>query len=88
MAPARTETACSPTFSSTSNCPGCPEMLFTVSRVEGADGQAEFVFVGRGWGHGVGLCQVGAFGMAQAGSSYEAILRHYYSGIALTAAAN
>jgi stage II sporulation protein D len=31
----------------------------------------------------VGLCQVGAFGMAQAGANYEQILKHYYSGIAL-----
>ena len=58
-----------------------PEMLFTVSRVEGADGQAEFVFFGRGWGHGVGLCQNGAFGMALAGETYDRILRHYYTGI-------
>jgi stage II sporulation protein D len=58
-----------------------PEMLFTVSRVEGADGQAEFVFLGRGWGHGVGLCQNGAFGMALAGAPYDQILRHYYTGI-------
>lgn len=42
-----------------------------------------FVFIGKGWGHGVGLCQVGAFGMAQAGSSYEQILKHYYSDISL-----
>ena len=44
---------------------------------------ARFVFTGKGWGHGVGLCQVGAFGMAQAGSSYEQILKHYYTGISL-----
>jgi stage II sporulation protein D len=42
-----------------------------------------FIFTGKGWGHGVGLCQVGAFGMAQSGSSFEAILRHYYTGIQL-----
>jgi stage II sporulation protein D len=35
----------------------------------------------------VGLCQVGAFGMAQAGSTYEEILKHYYSGIELVRAA-
>ncbi len=58
-----------------------PEMLFTVSRVEGPDGQAEFVFLGRGWGHGVGLCQNGAFGMALSGETYDRILRHYYTGI-------
>ena len=40
--------------------------------------------LGAGWGHGVGLCQVGAFGMAQAGATYDQILKHYYSGIELT----
>ena len=65
-----------------------PEMLFTVSRVEGAQGEAEFVFLGRGWGHGVGLCQNGAFGMALAGQSYDAILKHYYTGIQILPAAS
>jgi SpoIID/LytB domain protein len=35
---------------------------------------------GGGHGHGVGMCQVGAVGMAQAGRSYVEILRHYYDG--------
>ncbi len=39
---------------------------------------------GRGWGHGVGMCQVGAFGMALDGASYEEILKKYYKGIELT----
>jgi stage II sporulation protein D len=38
-------------------------------------------FTGKGWGHGVGLCQEGAFGMAQKGYSAFDILRHYYRGI-------
>ena len=41
------------------------------------------VFAGKGWGHGVGLCQVGAYGMAVRGSDYKAILAHYYSGTTL-----
>ena len=57
-----------------------PEMLFTVSKVDGPDG-ADFLFLGRGWGHGVGMCQNGAFGMALAGDTYDQILRHYYTGI-------
>ncbi len=57
-----------------------PEMLFTVSKVDGPGG-ADFVFLGRGWGHGVGMCQNGAFGMALAGETYDRILRHYYTGI-------
>ncbi|MGH3093716.1 MAG: SpoIID/LytB domain-containing protein [Gaiellaceae bacterium] len=38
-----------------------------------------FVLKGRGWGHGVGMSQWGAFGMAQDGSSYRQILGHYYT---------
>ena len=38
----------------------------------------EYVFQGRGYGHGVGLCQWGARQMAKAGKSYGEILRHYY----------
>jgi stage II sporulation protein D len=34
---------------------------------------------GAGWGHGVGLCQIGALGMALKGYSYMDILKHYYS---------
>lgn len=64
-----------------------PEMLFTVTRVEGPQGESEFVFLGRGWGHGVGLCQNGAFGMALAGETYDRILRHYYTGIEIVPAA-
>jgi stage II sporulation protein D len=40
-------------------------------------------FFGRGWGHGVGMCQVGAYGMALAGATYEEILKKYYTGIEL-----
>ncbi len=38
-------------------------------------------FYGSGWGHGVGMCQVGAYGMAMDGASYEEILKTYYTGI-------
>jgi stage II sporulation protein D len=41
------------------------------------------VFAGKGWGHGVGLCQVGAYGMALRGSGYREILSHYYRGAKL-----
>jgi stage II sporulation protein D len=63
---------------------GLRESLFVIHRETGAAGEIEhFVINGKGWGHGVGLCQVGAFGMAQAGSSFEAILKHYYTGISV-----
>ncbi len=42
------------------------------------------VLKGRGWGHGVGLCQIGAAVMASKGYSYEEILEHYYPGSKLT----
>ena len=40
----------------------------------------EFVFYGRGWGHGVGMCQWGAMAMADNGYTAEQILTHYYPG--------
>jgi peptidoglycan hydrolase-like amidase len=43
-----------------------------------------FVFTGRGYGHGVGMSQWGAQGMALGGKSAEEILRHYYQGIEIT----
>jgi stage II sporulation protein D len=38
---------------------------------------------GGGWGHGVGMSQTGAVGMAERGDTYEEILKHYYRGITL-----
>lgn len=43
-----------------------------------------FVLHGRGWGHGVGLCQIGAAVMGAQGYSYEEILHHYYPKAELT----
>lgn len=42
-----------------------------------------FILTGGGSGHGVGMCQVGAMGMAGLGKSYEEILQHYYQGVTL-----
>jgi len=53
--------------------------IMTVS--PSADGS--WTFSGKGYGHGVGLCQWGACGMARAGIGYDAILKHYYTGIEL-----
>jgi stage II sporulation protein D len=39
-----------------------------------------FAIKGRGWGHGIGMSQYGAQGLAQHGSSYKEILQHYYPG--------
>lgn len=55
--------------------------LFSVRR--GADGA--FVIDGRGWGHGKGMCQVGAIALAAtAGYDYRRILERYYAGATLT----
>ncbi len=40
--------------------------------------KADAVFTGFGWGHGVGLCQWGAYFMAKLGSNYKEILAYYY----------
>lgn len=42
-----------------------------------------FKVYGGGWGHGVGLSQTGAVGMAEKGATFEEILKHYYQGIDL-----
>jgi len=42
-----------------------------------------FVLHGAGWGHGVGLCQIGAAAMAHAGHTYQHILAHYFHGTEL-----
>jgi peptidoglycan hydrolase-like amidase len=55
--------------------------LFVVD--EERDDQGRLVAVtlrGAGFGHGSGMCQQGAIGMAEAGYDYKAILRHYYAG--------
>ena len=45
-----------------------------------------FVLTGHGWGHGAGLCQIGAAVMASEGKSYEEILSYYYAGSRLSVA--
>ncbi len=51
-----------------------------VPPADSAPGEAVFVFSGRGWGHGVGMSQYGAFGQAKEGRTYDQILAYYYSG--------
>ena len=58
-----------------------PDTLFTAKRLTPPERSSGWLFTGRGWGHGVGMCQIGAFGMAQRGHSYRDILKHYYSGV-------
>jgi stage II sporulation protein D len=62
------------------------ENLFTIERIRRPDGTVRaFVFAGKGWGHGIGLCQVGSYGMAVRGRSYREILAHYYTDTRLVA---
>ncbi|MFO7733922.1 MAG: SpoIID/LytB domain-containing protein [Candidatus Aminicenantes bacterium] len=61
---------------------GLRDTLFVIDRTYDETGRVDtFIFTGRGWGHGVGLCQVGAYGMGLAGASYHDILKKYYKGI-------
>lgn len=48
-------------------------------------GGSGITLLGRGWGHGVGMSQMGAEGMARAGYSFMDILRHYYTGVQIHA---
>jgi len=58
-----------------------PSALCTIN----VDGKSGTVHVrGAGRGHGVGLCQQGACGMARANQSYDAILRHYFDGVKIS----
>ncbi len=64
---------------------GLREQLFVIDRQYDDSGRVtEFTFTGRGWGHGVGMCQVGAYGLAKQGWTAEQILKAYYSDIQLT----
>jgi len=61
---------------------GLRDTLFVIDKSYDEAGRVTgYTFSGRGWGHGVGLCQVGAYGMALAGAKYSDILRKYYHGI-------
>ncbi|MGF1511851.1 MAG: SpoIID/LytB domain-containing protein [Myxococcota bacterium] len=60
---------------------GLDSGMFVLNHVRDSDGNLLSVeFVGGGWGHGAGMCQMGAIGRAEAGQSFEEILAHYYSG--------
>ena len=51
---------------------------FVVDKKLDADNNVTFVLRGAGWGHGVGLCQIGAAAMSEKGYDFRAILSHYY----------
>ncbi|MBF1453519.1 MAG: SpoIID/LytB domain-containing protein [Prevotella nigrescens] len=60
---------------------------FIVEKAGIKDGVPQkFIIKGAGWGHGVGLCQIGAAMMGKQGYRYEEILLHYYKGAEITKA--
>jgi stage II sporulation protein D len=64
---------------------GLREQLFVIDKKYDEAGRVTgFTFSGRGWGHGVGMCQVGAYGLARQGLTYTQILKAYYTGIEVT----
>lgn len=60
---------------------------FVVRAVQGhlSDYPAHFTLFGAGWGHGVGMCQIGAAVMSDRGHSHEEILSHYFNGAEIVA---
>ncbi|MFZ5786843.1 MAG: hypothetical protein ACOY3Y_10410, partial [Acidobacteriota bacterium] len=60
-----------------------PDTLFTVTLRSTPSGTVAR-FLGRGWGHGVGMCQNGAYGLALGGAGYREILGAYYTGVEVT----
>ncbi len=64
--------------------------LLSETHLKSSDFEVEFtscgtvLFKGRGWGHGVGMCQCGAAVMAFQGDGYRDILSHYYPGAVLS----
>jgi SpoIID/LytB domain protein len=61
---------------------GLKSGLFVMDVRRSQSGAIEsFHFNGAGYGHGVGMCQTGAMGMAASGKGHRTILKHYYDGI-------
>jgi stage II sporulation protein D len=58
-----------------------PDNLFVYEKTKDPDGVDRYTFYGKGWGHGVGMCQVGAYGMAFRGWTYDRILKNFYTGV-------
>jgi stage II sporulation protein D len=59
---------------------GLRSTLFTITPIGDADAPRAFELRGAGFGHGVGMCQLGAIGMAERGMQHDTILKHYYPG--------
>jgi peptidoglycan hydrolase-like amidase len=64
---------------------GLKSTLFSVATEGPSTAPTAFVLHGAGFGHGVGMCQVGAIGMAERRSSLQQILAHYFPGATIHA---
>jgi stage II sporulation protein D len=62
------------------------EQLFVINKRYSGNAVGTYTFTGRGWGHGVGMCQYGAYGLAKMGLKADAIIKHYYTGVDVTKA--
>ena len=65
------------------NLLGLKDNVFSMVTL-GTEPERRWVIYGRGWGHGVGMDQTGAYGMALEGATFDGILKHYYRGIQLS----
>jgi SpoIID/LytB domain protein len=55
-----------------------PTHLYSSAFVVERTPNGDFLLMGAGWGHGVGMCQIGAAVMAHQGYDYRQILKHYF----------
>jgi stage II sporulation protein D len=62
------------------------EQLFVLNKRYSGSTAMSYTFTGRGWGHGVGMCQYGAYGLAKMGVKADEIIKHYYTGVDITKA--
>jgi stage II sporulation protein D len=62
------------------------EQLFVINKRYSGNQVTGYTFTGRGWGHGVGMCQYGAYGLAKMGVKFDEIIKHYYTGVDVTRA--
>lgn len=62
------------------------EQLFVMNKRYDGNRVVSYSFTGRGWGHGVGMCQYGAYGLGKMGVKYDRIIKHFYTGVDLTRA--
>jgi stage II sporulation protein D len=64
---------------------GLKSALFTLDKnFDGDQNLLDVTIQGNGWGHGLGMSQYGALGLAKQGYKYQDILRYYYTGVEIS----